>query len=148
MKDVFLQADVIFSKFYPDYRKLLKYLSVGLVTTTIDTSIYLLLLSTTRIDYLIVNVISFHSGMVVSYYLNRTFTFRSQYEKVHFQLASFAIVAYLQLLLGEAILFILVDLVFKNDALTYTLIAKGAAIAVGFVFAYVTNKKLTFKIFN
>ena len=148
MKDFLLQSDVAISKLYPDYRKLLKYLLVGLVTTTIDTSIYFLLLSGTQIEYFIANILSFQVGMVVSYYLNRRFTFQNSYKKVHFQLASFALVAYLQLLLGEAILFVLVDMVFKNDAILYAMIGKGVAIAVGFAFAFIVNKKLTFKIFK
>ncbi len=143
-----VQADVAFSKVYPDYRKLMKSFMVGVVATVMDMAVLFLLISNVDIMYLFANIVSYHVGMVVSFTLNKTFTFKNTYDKYHYQFISFALVAYSQLILTTALLFVLVDMVFGHDTNTYVMISKAIVAFVGFVYAFIVNKSLTFKIFK
>lgn len=143
---IFAKVDLACSHVYLDYRQLLKYLSVGAVTTTISLLIFYIILRTTSLMDLYANIVSYHFGMFVSYYLNRVFTFRSTNEKVHLQLVSFVLVAYSQLLIVEIMLFITAHLIFHSNAIAIEMISNIIAIAVGFAYAYTVNKHFTFKI--
>ena len=57
---------------------------------------------------------SYLLGMGVSFYFNKTFTFRNKSSKVHFQFASFSIIAFTQYLLTLGLMFVFVDMVFNN----------------------------------
>jgi putative flippase GtrA len=143
---IFAKVDFACSQVYSDYRQLLKYLSVGAITTIINLLIFYLIMRTTSLMDLYANIVSYHVGMFVSYYLNRVFTFRSTHRKVHLQLASFVLVAYSQLLIIEMILFVTAHLIFHSNAISIEMISNIIAIAVGFVYAYTVNKRFTFKI--
>lgn len=143
-----IKLDVIISKIYHENKKLFKYLFVGILTTSIDMSIYFLLLTNTSLEYLYANIISFNLCLLISFILNRTFTFKSSNNKAHFQFTSFVFVAYTQLILVQIILFVIVDLIFKNDAVLYAMVAKVIAMTIGFIYAFTLNNNLTFKIFK
>jgi putative flippase GtrA len=143
---LFTKVDAACSQVYPDYRQLLKYLAVGAISTTINLLVFYLILRTMSFMDLYVNIVSYHAGMFVSYYLNRVFTFRSAYEKIHLQLARFVIVAYSQFLIVELVLFIVAHLVFHSNAIAVEMISNMIAVAVGFVYAYTINKRFTFRI--
>ncbi|WP_048198112.1 GtrA family protein [Methanocella arvoryzae] len=148
MKDILLQAEIAISRFYPDYRKLVKSLMVGVLATLVDMAILFALDHYVGLFYIIAKIISYHVGMGVSFYLNKTFTFRNTYEKYHHQLASFALVAYSQMALTVALLFVLVQFIFQNDATLYVMIANVIVAFIGFIYAFTINKSVTFKIFK
>lgn len=148
MKDLLLQADVALSRVYKDYRKLLKSFMVGVVATLTDMAILYLIIQNSELWYLLAAIVSYHCGMVVSFILNKTFTFRNTYEKYHFQFMSFAMVAYSQLILTTVLLYVIVEQIFGSDTSTYVMIAKLMVSFVGFVYAFIVNKSLTFKIFQ
>ena len=83
MKDLLIQSDVAISKLYPDYRKLFKSLLVGVLATTVDMVVLFTLNHYFAVFYIFAKIISYHLGMVVSFYLNKTFTFKNSYEKYH-----------------------------------------------------------------
>lgn len=148
MNSTLAKAEVVLSRVYPDYKKFFRYLAVGAFSTAINMSAYALIVGYTAVGYLLAGVISYHAGMVFSFYLNRTYTFRNAYEKVHYQMASFALVAYTQLLIVELVLFLVMELVFRSDDDVHKLIAYGIAIAVGFIYAFIVNNRLTFSRFK
>jgi len=148
VKDLLLQSDVAISKLYPDYRKLLKSLMVGVLATMVDMVVLFTLNHYFALFYIFAKIVSYHLGMVVSFYLNKTFTFKNSYEKYHYQLASFALVAYSQMILTLALLFILVTYVFANDSTLYVMIANVIVAFIGFIYAFTINKSVTFKIFK
>ncbi len=148
MNSTLVKAEVVLAKVYPGYKKFFRYLTVGAVSTTVNLSLFTLLLSYTSLGYLLASILSYHAGMAFSYYLNRTYTFRSAYEKVHLQLASFAAVAYTQLLIVLLVLSLVVELGFRNDDVFYAVIANGIATVIGFIYAFVVNSRLTFKWFK
>lgn len=148
MKDLLLQADVAFSRVYKDYRKLMKSFLVGVVATLTDMAILFLIINNTELWYLFAAIVSYHCGMVVSFILNKTFTFKNTYDKYHYQFMSFALVAYSQLILTTALLYLIVEQIFGSDTSTYVMIAKLMVSFVGFVYAFIVNKSLTFKIFK
>lgn len=141
-------ADATFLKVYPDYRKFLKYLVAGAIATTVDMTLLFLIISGSDLYYQIAGIISYHAGMVTSFYINRRFTFRNDYSKVHFQFASFALVAYSQLLLIQAAWFVLVDLIFRTGDDRLIMLSRAITVVIGFVYAFFVNKTLTFRIFK
>jgi len=145
VSELFLQADEICSKVYPDYRKLFKCLLVGIVATVVQVSVMFLL---TGHVAAYAYVISYHAGLVVSFVLNKTFTFRNSYNKYHFQFASFLAVAYSQLLLNFVIFYAIMYHVIGVDTMANRLIATIIAAFFGFVFSFIVNKSLTFRIFK
>lgn len=148
LNSVIAKADVVFSKVYPDYRKFFKYLVAGAIATAVDMSILFLIISHTEIYYQLAGIISYHAGMLTSFYLNRRFTFKSDYNKVHFQFASFALVAYTQLVLIQAVWFVLVEIIFRTNDDRLILASRAITVIIGFVYAFFINKALTFKIFK
>jgi len=93
-------------------------------------------------------IISYHAGLVVSFALNKTFTFKNSYNKYHFQFASFLAVAYSQLLLNFVIFYILLYHVIGIDTTINRLIATIIAAFFGFIFSFIVNKSVTFRIFR
>lgn len=148
MENLIVQADAAFSKIYKDYRKLVKSLMVGVLATLVDMAVLYLLKNDIGIFYLYSSIISYLTGMMVSFYLNKTFTFKNTYEKFHYQFASFAVVAFTQLILTTAMMYVLVDLIFNNDANAYVMGSKIIVAFLGFIYAFTLNKSLTFKIFK
>jgi len=143
-----LKADVAFSKVYPDYRKLFKALIVGVLATCVDTVVMLAFTNYLHWFYLVAKALSFLVGMVVSFYLNKTFTFKNTSDKVHYQLASFSLIAVSQYLLSLGLFFVFVDVIFDNTTNVYLILSQILVAVIGFVYAFLLNKSLTFKIFR
>ncbi len=149
MNSTLSNAEAVLSKAYPDYKKFFRYLTVGAFSTAINMSLYLFIISYTSADsYMYANIFSYHVGMIFSFFFNRVYTFRSAYEKVHYQMASFVLVAYSQLAIVELVLILVGELVFPGDDVVHKLIAFGIATAVGFVYAFAVNSRLTFSRFK
>jgi putative flippase GtrA len=142
------RADVLFARVYPDYRKLVKALIVGVFATVVDTAVLLALTNYVGLFYLMSKAISFLVGMVVSFYFNKTFTFKNTSDKVHYQLASFSIVAFTQYLLTLGLMYVFVDMIFDNSTNVYLIISQIIVAFIGFIYAFLLNKSLTFKIFR
>lgn len=140
-----VKADVAFASVYKDYRKLAKALMVGVLATLVDMAFLYVFINYFDIFYLTGQAMSYLLGMCVSFYLNKTFTFRVMSGKVHYQFASFSVVAFTQWLLTLGLMFLFVDLVFNNpDSNAVVMTSKVIVAFIGFVYAFALNKTLTF----
>ena len=147
--DIVKTADSIFSGIYQDYRKLVKYLAVGIVGTIADWIVFALFLHYTVIFYALAMVVSYSVGTVINYVLNRRFTFNNTYKKVHYQFASFALIAVVGFGIQELLMFGIVQYVFgDSSADTLVMVARMVATFVGFAWTFIANKKITFKVFQ
>lgn len=142
------KVNAMLSGIYKDYLKLVKYLAVGVVGTLADWSVFAVLLSILDVNYLVAPIISYSVGTVINYILNRRFTFNNTYKKVHYQFASFLIIALIGLVIQELVIYGMVEYVFSNDADRWAFAAKVVATFVGFAWTFVANKRITFKVFQ
>lgn len=147
--DLLQKVDTALSSIYHDYMKLVKYLAVGAVGTIADWSVFYLLIDFIGLYYLVAMAISYLVGMVINFFLNKHFTFENTYKKLHFQFASFALIALIGLALQEAIMYGLVQYMFgaTSDS-TLLFVARVVATLAGFIWTFIANKKVTFKVFQ
>lgn len=149
MINVIIKADAVLASVYKDYRKLVKALMVGVLATLVDMAFLFVFVNFLGVFYLFGQAMSYLLGMAVSFYFNKTFTFRNKSPQVHFQFASFSIVAFTQYLLTLGLMFVFVDLIFNNpDSSAIVMVSKVIVAFIGFVYAFTLNKSLTFKIFK
>jgi putative flippase GtrA len=147
--NVLVKADAALASVYKDYRKLIKALMVGVLATLVDMAFLYVFINYFGIFYLVGQAMSYLLGMGVSFYFNKTFTFRVNSGKVHYQFASFSVVAFTQYLLTLGLMFVFVDMVFNNpDSSTIIMGSKVIVAFIGFVYAFTLNKSLTFKLFK
>jgi putative flippase GtrA len=149
MMEVLVKMDSRLAGIYKDYRKLVKALMVGVLATLLDMAFLYIFINYFDIFYLTGQAMSYLLGMCVSFYFNKTFTFRVNSGKLHYQFASFSIVAFTQYLLTLALMFVFVDLVFNDpSSSSIVMVSKIIVAFIGFVYAFTLNKSLTFKIFK
>jgi len=147
--NVLVKADAAMAGVYKDYRKLIKALMVGVLATLVDMAFLYIFKNYLNVFYLTAQAMSYLLGMGVSFYFNKTFTFRNKSSKVHFQFASFSIIAFTQYLLTLGLMFVFVDMVFNNpDSNVIVMTSKVIVAFIGFVYAFTLNKSLTFKLFK
>ena len=147
--EVIAKADSTLAGVYKDYRKLIKGLIVGVLATLVDMAFLFVFINYFGIFYLTGQAMSFLLGMCVSFYFNKTFTFRVNSGKVHYQFASFSFVAFTQYLLTLGLMFVFVDVVFNDPSSSAIVMVSKIIVAfIGFVYAFTLNKSLTFKIFK
>jgi putative flippase GtrA len=146
---VLVKADAALASVYKDYRKLIKALMVGVLATLVDMAFLYAFINFFGIFYLYGQAMSYLIGMAVSFYFNKTFTFRVNSGKVHYQFASFSIVAFTQYLLTLGLMFVFVDIIFNDPSSSMIVMASKVIVAfIGFVYAFTLNKSLTFKLFK
>jgi putative flippase GtrA len=141
--------DTMLSSVYRDYIKLVKYLAVGIVGTLADWLIFALIIGYTSLFYVLAMALSYFVGMVINYVLNRRFTFNNTYKKVHYQFASFALIALIGLGIQEALMVGLVHYMLADTNVDLLLMASRViATFAGFIWTFIANKKITFKVFQ
>ena len=69
--------------FSPEIVRLIRFTLIGGINTAVDYGVFFLLHTLLSVGSLIAQVISFSSGVICSYFLNRHFTFKAQ-NKIHF----------------------------------------------------------------
>jgi len=148
VNDMLVKADATLAGVYKDYRKLAKALLVGVLSTLVDMAFLFAFINFFGIFYLVGQAMSYLVGMCVSFYFNKTFTFRVTSGKVHYQFASFSLVAFTQYLLTLALMYVFVDMVFDNTSSYFVMVSKVIVAFIGFVYAFTLNKSLTFKLFK
>jgi putative flippase GtrA len=147
--DFLKPLDALFSRVYRDYVKLVKYLAVGIVGTLADWLVFALIIGYTSLFYVLAMAMSYFVGMIINYVLNRRFTFNNKYKKVHYQFASFAVIALIGLGIQEALMVGLVHYLLADTSADLPLIASRViATFAGFAWTFVANKKITFKVFQ
>lgn len=147
--DFLKTIDGLLSRVYADYMKLGKYFAVGAVGTIAEWSLYSGLIVFTLLDYRVATAAAYFLGMIINYTLNRYFTFNSTYKKIHVQFASFAAIALIGLGIQELVMIGVVGYLFNNTTSdSIQIISKVIATFVGFVWTFIANKKITFKVFQ
>jgi putative flippase GtrA len=146
--DLLLKVDSTLSGIYHDYLKLVKYLAVGVVGTLADWTVFYALIDFIGLFYPFAKVISYSVGTIVNFFLNRKFTFQNTYKKLHYQFVSFALIAVVGLAVQEAIMYFLVEYVFDSSTSLWIFAANVIATFVGFIWTFIANKKITFKLFR
>jgi putative flippase GtrA len=146
--ELLMKADTTLARIYSDYRRLGRALVVGVLATIVDTAFLMLFTGYFNVDPVPAKAMSFLIGMSVSFYLNRTFTFRNTSDKPHYQFVSFAIIGFTQYLLTLALFGLFVHVIFNNESAIYLMITNVLVAFIGFFYAFTLNKSLTFKIFK
>ena len=121
-----------------------KFCLVGLLNTAVDFTIYI---SLTRSSdfwlkwYLLANVIAFVAANVVSFVINKSWTFGNNgYQKYRQQYLRFLLVSFGALVIIELALFVGVDYFGAYD-----LAAKLVGIAISIWWSFLMHKRWTFK---
>lgn len=122
-------------------RQFIKFCFVGLLNTGIDMLAYLFFTRILGVFYLIANILAFMISSTNSYFLNRTFTFKSKHDKKALEYSKFMSVLLFGLVLAEIVLFISVHFFETNDVL-------GKIFAIGIVlfWNFFGSKFLVFRI--
>lgn len=96
---------------YQRYREPFWYLIVGGLTTVVDFAVYYLLSAVTPLHYLVIYGIAWAASVVFAFFPNRSLVFRKTEKSGMFrQFAEFVTSRIATLLIGEGLLFLLVDL--------------------------------------
>jgi len=126
----------------PLFRKIelmFDYASVSLFATIIDVLLLYALTEFLNINYLVSATIAYCIGLLIAFYLQKTYTFKEKQTKgAHIQLIKFTIISLIGLLLNLIILKAFVEI-----GLWY-IFAKIIAIILVFFWNYFVNKKITF----
>ena len=147
--DILQRADDVFSRIYGDYKKFLRYFSVGIVGTLVDYSVYTILIVFFDTYFMLATAIAYFLGTIVNFVLNRRFTFNNTYKKVHYQFASFGAIALVGLGIQELVMYGIVHFTLADTTADLPLLGcRVVATFVGFIWTYIANKKVTFKIFQ
>ena len=119
---------------FPNFKKFIKYGIVGIINTIITYPSFILL--SNIIDYTLAIIIIFPLGVLLSYFLNKKFTFT----KEKGSMIIFFIVMTAMFLTNFLTTWILVE--FVNIIKE---ISQGIAIVTAFTINYLLNKKFSFK---
>ncbi|PKM76651.1 MAG: hypothetical protein CVU90_11215 [Firmicutes bacterium HGW-Firmicutes-15] len=109
----------------------LSFCLVGLGNTAVDFTVFFLL-NLAGVPYLFAQMISYSSGIVNSFILNRKWTFRLTYNTNVIEVAKFIIVNGLSLLVSSCLIYILHDINQMNLWIA-KIAATGVGIAVNFI---------------
>jgi len=120
-------------------KQLIKYGIIGCFCAGLDFSIYWLLVKIINMPYLYANVISVHSGIFASFFLNRHFTFKVK-NKTFFRFLSFYVIGITGLLISSGLLILLVEKTGLNE-----FVSKAFTVVVVALIQFVFNKYISFR---
>ena len=142
------KVDALLSLVYRDYWQFSSFLGVGIVATLVDWAIFYLLAGYLGIFYMLALALSYLASTVLNFFLNRHFTFENTCKKVHFQLGSFFSVAITGLVLNEVIVYSLIHYLFAANAGNLVMASRIIATVLVFIWNFILNKYITFRIFR
>jgi dolichol-phosphate mannosyltransferase len=127
--------------FFKRIELMFDYASVSLLATIVDVLLLYSLTEFLNINYLISATISYCTGLLISFYLQKTYTFKENKntDKIHLQFTKFTVISLIGLILNLIILKIFVEI-----GIWY-LFAKAIAIVIVFFWNFLINKKITFR---
>jgi putative flippase GtrA len=146
--EILAKADAIFSRVYGDYPKFARYLGIGVIATLVDWTIFYLLIGYLGIFYLLALAMSYFSSTILNFFLNKRYTFRNTYRRVHVQLALFVAVAVVGLGLNEAIMYTLAHLIPGGMTDVALMASRVVATLIVFLWNFALNKRITFRVFQ
>jgi len=119
-------------------REFITYLMVGVVNTLVGLGTTFIGLEILALHYLLANAVGYGFGLICSYFLNRTITFRSPHRGArHF--VKFLIFFFISYALGQLLLILLVEQ-FQMDEFLATIFGMGLYTLVSFYL----NRKFVF----
>lgn len=118
-----------------------RYIVSGFAAVFVDYTVLIIATELFGIHYLISNICSYMSGLLVAYTLNTRWVFRyRKYEqKTKMEFSIFVVIVLIGLAISEAMIYMLVE----SLALPYTL-AKLVSIAAIFIFNFMAKKRFLF----
>ncbi|MBO4488755.1 MAG: GtrA family protein [Bacteroidales bacterium] len=126
------------SKLYSQHRNFILYGLIGGICTLVDFLVFYLL-QKAGVHYLLDNVISYHCGIICSFFMNRHYNFKIK-DKTATRFISFYLISLLGLVVCEMLLWLFVDGFNLNNLLSKLL----ATILVG-IAQFICVKHFTFK---
>lgn len=142
------KADAVLSQAAGDRLQPARYLGVGIVATLADWAIFYALVSFAGVFYTLALAISYGASTALNFFLNRRYTFRSRYRRVHVQLALFTAIAIIGLGLNEMIVYSLVRIVPGGETDISLMASRVIATVAVFTWNFMLNKRLTFHIYR
>ena len=125
--------------FYKKYEEVLRYLIVGVIGMIISVFTFWLCRNF-ELHYVIANVISWIITVIVVYFLNRKYVFKSKSNKVFQEFITFVVVRIFTLFLETATIWLIVDVIHGND-----IVGKFVGQFVVIVSNYLFSKFFIFK---
>jgi putative flippase GtrA len=120
------------------YKQFISYGIIGSFCVCLDFSVYALLTQIINVPYMYANIIGIHCGILVSFLLNRHFTFQIK-NKVLVRFFSFYVIGITGLLLSSGLLFFLIEKMEMDK-----LVSKGMTVIVAII-QFLLNKYISFK---
>jgi putative flippase GtrA len=119
-------------------KQLITYAFFGGFGVLSDVSLYsaLVLLN---VNYQIANTAGYFTGTMISFFLNRSYTFKVK-DKIFIRMFKFFSVAFVGYISSVALLYILIDVMHMNE-----IAAKFLTLFFVLLIQYTLNKKITFK---
>jgi putative flippase GtrA len=146
--EILAKADAVLSRVCSNSPQFARYLGIGVIATIVDWTIFYLLIGYLGIFYLLALATSYFSSTALNFFLNRRYTFRNKYRRVHVQLAFFVIVAVIGLGLNETIVYSLAHLIPGGMTDVVLMAARVIATVVVFMWNFALNKRITFRLFQ
>jgi len=146
---VFLQNDSNSLK-----TKFLKFFVVGGFATAVDVAMFLVETNVLHIHYLLANTISFSVGLVISYFLTRSWVFNHKDHSFFRDFTLFTITSLMGLLISNFILYALIDRSLLIESLSFinftdkdniSFLAKLIASFIVLIWNFVTKNLIVFK---
>ena len=120
-------------------QQLIKYSIIGCCCAGLDFIIYWLLVHIVKIPYLYANIISVHSGIFTSFFLNRHFTFKIK-NRTLLRFFSFYLTGIIGLLISSVLLILLIEKIGLNEY-----VSKAFTIIVVALIQFMLNKYISFR---
>jgi putative flippase GtrA len=120
------------------HRNFILYCIIGVVNTGVDFGVFTLL-RWSGLHYLLANVISYHCGIVCSFFLNKYYNFKV-HDKTVKRFLSFYAISLVAVCVSEGLLFLFINVFSLND-----LIAKLISMVIIAIGQFLFVKTFTFK---
>ena len=137
------KAIALAARLYDRYREQFWYLVVGGLTTVVDFAVYYLLSAVTPLHYLVIYWIAWAAAVLFAFFPNRMLVFRShEKDGILRQFGEFVFSRIATLLIGEGLMFLLVDICLLSDR-RMKLIVSVLIVILNYVFSklFVFRKK-------
>jgi putative flippase GtrA len=146
--EIIAKVDVVLSRACGACPQFARYLGIGVVATLVDWVIFYLLIAYLGVFYLLALAVSYFASTALNFFLNRRYTFRNTYKRVHVQIVFFIAIAIVGLGLNETIVYGLAHLLPGGVTDAALMASRVIATLVVFVWNFALNKRITFRLFQ
>jgi putative flippase GtrA len=146
--EILSKTDAMLSRVCGACPQFARYLGIGVIATLVDWVVFYLLIVYLGIFYLLALAASYFASTIFNFFMNRRYTFRNTYKRVHVQLALFITVAVVGLGLNETIVYGLAHLIPGGMTDIALMVSRVIATLVVFLWNFALNKHITFRLFQ